>query len=361
MEAYRIEDLARESGTTVRTIRAYQDRGLLPKPERRGRVNVYGLTHLVRLRKIADLLERGFTLASIKELLEAWDSGSGLGGVLGLVEEMNQPWSKERPVRIRRSVLTETFGGRDDEAIAEAIALGVLEPVRRTGPDSPDDSGGPQATDGADDGEAEEEEYLVPSPQELTVAAELHAAGVPLLAISGHLRELRGQVEHIAERLMEFTIEHVFQRFLDHLPTEAEAAEAAELVRRLRPLAQQTVDAELARAIQTLASGIAENRLVDEPAVPSPGTSLTAALAAAKAGSEAGGSEPGGQPCSRCGCPRPPSSRSARSSAARGPPPSSPPPSNESCRPGRWTRCPPLTTRTAPTGPAEPPGRVADA
>lgn len=30
--AYRIEDLAHHSGATVRTIRAYQDRGLLPVP-----------------------------------------------------------------------------------------------------------------------------------------------------------------------------------------------------------------------------------------------------------------------------------------------------------------------------------------
>ncbi len=244
MEAYRIEDLARESGTTVRTIRAYQDRGLLPKPERRGRANVYGTVHLSRLRQIAGLLVRGYTLASIKELLEAWDTGTGLGGVLGLVNEMNRPWSDERPARIRRAVLTEAFGGRDDEAIAEAVSLGVLERIPGSG-----DAG---------DGEEGDEEFLVPSPQELAVAAELHRAGVPLLAISAHLRELRGQVEHIAARFMEFTIEHVFARFLEHQPTEAEATEAADLVRRLRPLAQQTVDAELARAMHALASGMVQ-------------------------------------------------------------------------------------------------------
>ena len=99
------------------------------------------------------------------------------------------------------------------------------------------------------------DEFLVPSPQELSVAVELHAAGVPLTAISGHLRELRGQVEHIASRFLEFTTEHVFARYLGHRPpTDADAAEAAELVRRLRPLAQQTVDAELARAMRTFAT-----------------------------------------------------------------------------------------------------------
>ncbi|MBW5420732.1 MerR family transcriptional regulator [Streptomyces sp. BG9H] len=230
---YRIEDLAHHSGATVRTIRAYQDRGLLPRPERRGRSNVYGEAHLARLRQIADLLDRGYTLASIKELLEAWDTGRGLGGVLGLAAEVDGPWTDEKADRISRAELDAAFGGVQDEAaVADALALGVLEPV----PGS-------------------EDEFLVPSPQELAVAVELHAAGVPLSAISGHLRELRGQVEHIAARFLEFTTEHVFGRYLgNHPPTEADAAEAAALVRRLRPLAQQSVDAELARAMRLFAT-----------------------------------------------------------------------------------------------------------
>ncbi|MFF5447422.1 MerR family transcriptional regulator [Streptomyces sp. NPDC012888] len=239
---YRIEDLAHHSGATVRTIRAYQDRGLLPKPERRGRSNVYRDTHLARLRQIADLLDRGYTLASIKELLEAWDAGRGLGGVLGLVAEVHGPWTDEEAARISREDLNERFGGlTDDRAVEEACELGVLERV-------------PGCQD----------EFLVPSPQELAVAAELHAAGVPLAAITGHLRELRGQVEHIASRFLEFTTEHVFARYLGHgtedgcgteVPlTDAAATEAAAMVRRLRPLAQQTVDAELARAMRLFAT-----------------------------------------------------------------------------------------------------------
>ncbi|MEU5578371.1 MerR family transcriptional regulator [Streptomyces huasconensis] len=230
---YRIEDLAHHSGATVRTIRAYQDRGLLPRPERRGRSNVYGESHLARLRQIADLLDRGYTLASIKELLEAWDTGRGLGGVLGLAAEVDGPWTDEKADRITRAELDAAFGGTPDEAaVADAVALGVLEPVA-----------------------GREDEFLVPSPQELAVAVELHAAGVPLSAIAEHLRELRGQVEHIASRFLDFTTEHVFARYLGHHPpTEADAAEAASLVRRLRPLAQQSVDAELARAMRLFAT-----------------------------------------------------------------------------------------------------------
>lgn len=240
---YRIEDLAHASGATVRTIRAYQDRGLLPTPERRGRANVYRDAHLARLRQIADLLDRGYTLASIKELLEAWDTGRGLGGVLGLVAEVHGPWTDERADRVTRTQLRARFGGYpDDEAVSDAVELGILERIP-----------------GRDD------EFLVPSPQELAVAVELHAAGVPLSAISGHLRELRGQVEQIASRFLEFTTEHVFARYLGHRPpTDADAAEAASMVRRLRPLAQQTVDAELARAMRTFATRHLEHHLAAE-------------------------------------------------------------------------------------------------
>ncbi|MFJ7630258.1 MerR family transcriptional regulator [Streptomyces sp. NPDC097595] len=237
---YRIEDLAHASGATVRTIRGYQDRGLLPAPERRGRANVYGPAHLSRLRQIADLLDRGYTLVSIKELLDAWDTGRGLGGVLGLVAEVHGPWSDERAGRITRVQLAAKFGGEADEgAIGEAIELGVLERLP-----------------GSDD------EFGVPSPQELAVAVELYAAGVPLSAIAGQLRELRGQVEQIASRFLEFTTEHVFARYLGHRPpSDADADDAASMVRRLRPLAQQTVDVELARAMRMFATRHLEEHL----------------------------------------------------------------------------------------------------
>ncbi|SDM98589.1 MerR family transcriptional regulator [Actinacidiphila guanduensis] len=254
---YRIEGLSHLSGTTVRTIRAYTDRGLLPKPVRHGRANVYDDGHLARLRQIADLLERGYTLASIKELLAAWDSGTGLGGVLGLVGEVDRPWSDERPARLGREELAAAFGGVTDEAaIQEAVRLGVLVPV----PDS--------------------EEFEVPSPSELAVAVELHRAGVPLPAITDHLQELRGQVEHISQRFLEFTTEYVFERFLDHPPSEEEAAEAAGLIRRLRPLAQQTVDAELARAMRLRATEHIRRHLGEAVAAPAPGASVTTTEAA---------------------------------------------------------------------------------
>ncbi|MGH2755758.1 MAG: MerR family transcriptional regulator [Actinomycetota bacterium] len=67
---YRVDELAARSGTSVDTIRFYQSKGLLPQPQRDGRVAWYGEGHLERLRRIRDLKDRGFTLRSIRGFLD---------------------------------------------------------------------------------------------------------------------------------------------------------------------------------------------------------------------------------------------------------------------------------------------------
>ena len=65
-----IEQLAAESGMTVRNIRAHRARGLLPAPEVRERVGYYGPEHLARLRLITRMQADGFNLRAISRLLE---------------------------------------------------------------------------------------------------------------------------------------------------------------------------------------------------------------------------------------------------------------------------------------------------
>jgi DNA-binding transcriptional MerR regulator len=66
---YRVEELAGRAGTSVDTVRFYQTRGLLPQPEREGRVVFYSEAHVDRLERIRELKAKGFTLKSIKGLL----------------------------------------------------------------------------------------------------------------------------------------------------------------------------------------------------------------------------------------------------------------------------------------------------
>src|ERR1700733_10971955 len=64
-----IEELAAESGMTVRNIRAHQARGLIAPPEVRMRVGYYGAEHVAALRLIRELQDDGFNLAAIQQLL----------------------------------------------------------------------------------------------------------------------------------------------------------------------------------------------------------------------------------------------------------------------------------------------------
>jgi DNA-binding transcriptional MerR regulator len=72
---WRIDDLARQTGVTVDTIRYYAREGLLPAPERSGRHKLYGPDHLERLTRIRELQDRRFSLAAIRAVLDAETPG----------------------------------------------------------------------------------------------------------------------------------------------------------------------------------------------------------------------------------------------------------------------------------------------
>jgi DNA-binding transcriptional MerR regulator len=236
MVEYRIDELAREAGTTVRNVRAYQDRGLLPPPRRVGRVGVYTEAHLVRLRLIGELLRRGYGLGNIAELLSAWERGRDLGDVLGLELAVAGPWSDEAPVHLTADELAAMFDGADaGEAVELATAAGFLEP------------------EGAG--------FRVTSMRELQAAAELFAAGVPLEAVVGLGRELRQQMDVVAASFVELVSTHVFDT-VEKL-TDAEVPRLAEVVQRLRPLAEVVVDVELARGMERHAQARLGERLAE--------------------------------------------------------------------------------------------------
>src|SRR6516164_7005154 len=85
-EPLTIDDLARQVQLPVRTIREYHTMRLLPPPERRGRLGLYGSRHVQRLQLISRLQRRGYSLAGIRDLLEAWETGTDLTTLLGADE-----------------------------------------------------------------------------------------------------------------------------------------------------------------------------------------------------------------------------------------------------------------------------------
>lgn len=67
---YRVDELAARCEVSVDTVRFYQAQGLLPAPEREGRIAWYSNVHVERLERIRSLKDKGFTLASIATLLD---------------------------------------------------------------------------------------------------------------------------------------------------------------------------------------------------------------------------------------------------------------------------------------------------
>ncbi len=85
------------AGTTTRNIRVYRDSGLLHPPLRVGRIALFNDTHLTRLRLITSLLDRGYNIAHVHEMLSAWEQGKDVGDMLGLENAIAGSWATEKP------------------------------------------------------------------------------------------------------------------------------------------------------------------------------------------------------------------------------------------------------------------------
>lgn len=124
-----IDELAARSGISVRTIRFYSGKGLIPPPQLRGRTGLYGEDHLARLELVSELSALGFTLAAIEGFLGRLPSTAG-AAELALQRALLTPWVPEPVEDVDRAELDRRAGrplGDDD---VEALAgLGVLERV----------------------------------------------------------------------------------------------------------------------------------------------------------------------------------------------------------------------------------------
>ncbi|MDX3529956.1 MerR family transcriptional regulator [Streptomyces sp. ID05-39B] len=200
---YRTEELAREAGITVRTLRFYRERKLLAPPRREGRIAWYDDHHLARLRTIAALLERGHTLTGIAELADALDHGRDVADLLGV----GGP-TEEEPIHLTPEELAARFEGQvTPENLAAALDLGYL------------------ATDG--------DEIVHISRRLLDVSAALVREGIPLAEVLTAGARVRDHADALAELFTAVILRHAGEEALP----------------RLRPLARSVVEAELSLAL----------------------------------------------------------------------------------------------------------------
>ncbi|WP_067895196.1 MerR family transcriptional regulator [Nocardia vaccinii] len=180
---FTIDELAREAGMTVRTLRVYNERGLLPPPQLKGRTGFYSEEHLNRVRIISRLLDRGIKLNGVRDLLEAWDRGDDLAAVLGVSASTAPAPAPPKPAAVatETTIAATELAERYSEipnGLARVVTTGLYEPVDAT-------------------------TYRVKDPHLVDIAAQLMSAGVPPNRVLDEIERLRDDCDHIARQFVD--------------------------------------------------------------------------------------------------------------------------------------------------------------
>jgi DNA-binding transcriptional MerR regulator len=224
-EPLTIDDLAQQVQLPVRTIREYHTMRLLPPPERRGRLGLYGTQHVQRLQLITRLQRRGYSLAGIRDLLGAWENGSDLTTLLGVDE--GQAALDETPLRLSRAELFQRLPALDPGVLAPgARGLGTLDRARQTGLVRP----------------YGEDHFVVRSPALLGLVADWVEAGVSLDQALDVIEVLTGDLGALASKLAGLIVGRVW----DPVSATSRAGQLPDMLRRGRPLLLQGAASTLA-------------------------------------------------------------------------------------------------------------------
>ena len=125
-ELLTLEELTARVGLTVRTVRFYTSRGLVPPPIRRGRSGYYSAAHLARIELVLELQSHGFTLSAIERYVAGIPEDATPEDIT-LARTMLAPWQSDLPVEMDREQLEKKAGRTlSTEDVATLQALGVL-------------------------------------------------------------------------------------------------------------------------------------------------------------------------------------------------------------------------------------------
>jgi DNA-binding transcriptional MerR regulator len=210
--ALTIDELARETGMTVRNIRAHQSRGLLPPPDVRSRTGYYGPDHVARIKLIQEMQADGFNLASIQRLLEG--ASGAVEEALGFKRAALAPFVEEEPEFVTLEELDARFGGAvDQRSLRQAEKLRLIRDLG--------------------DGR-----YEIPSPTLLRAGEELADLGVPLRHALAVAERINKHSRAIAEAFVRLFVQDVAGPLDKRGSADPEDWERGrEAVERLRPLA----------------------------------------------------------------------------------------------------------------------------
>ena len=244
---YRVEQLASACDVSVDTVRYYQSRGLLPPPEREGRVGWYGPEHVERIAQIRSLQRKGLTLAAIRRVVT---------GELGAAD-----------VDLAAAVVAaREEGGRDDVGAAgseagdrelmdleafsarSGVPASLIQAVEREGIRLGRPTNG-------------ETRYTSSDIELVRTALRLLEFGLPLPDLLALARDADTAMRDLAERAVDLFDEHVRKPIRDTAGDDVVAAEQmVQAFRELLPAVTTLVSAHFRRLLLETAEEHIEER-----------------------------------------------------------------------------------------------------
>lgn len=219
-----VDELASRAGVTVRTVRFYAGRGLLPPPRLRGRTGLYGAEHLARLELVRELQSLGLTLASIEKHLQKIPLDAPAED-LALQRALLSPWAPERPEDLDRHELDRRVGRHlDDDLLKRLEALGVVESI-------------------SDDA------VRVVSPALVGISAELAALPMPLDTLVASYEAVDRHTTALAAELQRVFQDTVVRPYREGGRAPEERERLMDMAGKLKPLMIQSLVTSFQRAV----------------------------------------------------------------------------------------------------------------
>jgi len=209
-----VEQLAYETGMSVRNIRNHQSRGLLPPPEVRARTGYYGAQHVARLRLIQEMQAEGFKLSAIDKLIG--EHGADADRFVGLRQAVTAPFRDEAPEVLSRDDLIDRFQTDDERLLVKAQKLGLLVPLG-------------------------DDRFEAPSPALLQAAEDVLRMGIALPAALSAIEKLNRNSRSAARTFVNLFMEELWKPFDEAGRPDDGWAEIIESIERLRPLAVEAM------------------------------------------------------------------------------------------------------------------------
>jgi hypothetical protein len=183
------------------------------------------------------MLDRGYTIAHVREMLSAWEEGKNLGDVLGLETAIVGTWTTEKPETVALADAQRLVD--DAQAFERLVALQVIR------------IDGTQAT--------------ITRPKLIEAFNEIRGYGVKFDKLIDLHEQIVPEIDKISDMLVRAGAEHVLDRIKpgEPLPADAEIAELITMLVRFRTQAVATVTATLASSIESNIESLVGRILAD--------------------------------------------------------------------------------------------------